>query len=144
MIDMTTDSSSRATSPATTVSAVMPGRPTFTRFNDEFRELFDKYVDSLELSRDKAPRQKATKQIARKIGVSEHTVKSWLRPEGGKAAYACPKWRVDMVKLALPPEVTGLSLTERRLISRSLRQLCDMGVLSGSAAKAFEKIGVKG
>lgn len=53
--------------------------------NKKFRRLYE--------------RSELTKaEIAKKLGVSEPTVKSWLKPETSKSSYACPNWAVDKLK----------------------------------------------
>lgn len=115
------------------------GRPAIKRFNKEFREYFDRLADSLQELSEK-PRTKAMDEAARMLGVSEHAIKSWLRPKGGKSSFACPKWRADMFKLALPQEVSGLSKTERKQLADTLITIRENDLMDPQAAKVFDKI----
>lgn len=107
------------------------------RHNDEFRLLFDRVVDTFE-GRGKV--NTAMELSAKMLGVKPETIKSWLRPEGGKTSYACPKWRVDMYRLAIDKWFNLLSGVERKNIFISLKALRDAGIMSEPTAKAFDKL----
>ena len=55
------------------------------------------------------------------IGVGLTTVKSWCVEEGKEAAATCPKWRVDVFKIALGKKLTYLTDKQRREVLEAHR-----------------------
>ena len=61
--------------------------------------------------------------IAEMIGVGLTTVKSWCVEEGKEAAATCPKWRVDVFKIALGKKLTGLTERQRDEVLEIFRSI---------------------
>lgn len=116
----------------------MPAHPV-ERHNEEFKMLFDRHVASLGEDTENAVRT-AMEQAGDMLGVNPETIKSYRRPEGGRSANACPKWRVDMYRVALPPEVSRIADTTRDEIISGLRYLRGSGVMSEETIRAFDNL----
>jgi transposase len=61
--------------------------------------------------------------IAEMIGVALTTVKCWCVEEGKEAAATCPKWRVDVFKIALGKKLTGLTERQRDEVLEIFRSI---------------------
>jgi hypothetical protein len=62
-------------------------------------------------------------KIAEQLGVGLTIVKSWCVEEGKEMAATCPKWRVDVFKIALGKKLTGLTDRQRNEILEILRSI---------------------
>lgn len=116
------------------------------RYNDEFKKLFERQLDAKR--RDDGTLHKGAvaeteAEAAELLGVKPETVHAWLRPEGGKTSYACPKFRVDMYKLGLPPDISRISFHTRDALMESLSMLRSSGLMSEPSIKAFDRIARK-
>jgi uncharacterized protein YjcR len=88
----------------------MVGRKTSERHNAEFIALW------------KAS-GKTQRDIAELLGVSHITVKSWCVAEGLPMSATCPKWRVDVLKIALGKKLTSLTERQRNEILEIFRSI---------------------
>lgn len=119
------------------------GRHPVERNNDAFNELLERRIAALGDGRRREVVKQATEEAAKMLGVTIHTVLAWCKPHGGKSAIGCPKWRVDMYKLALPPDVSRVSDKTREELLVGLRAVRDSGVMSDASVKAFDKLSRK-
>jgi DNA-binding XRE family transcriptional regulator len=89
---------------------VARGRRKVERHNEEFIAL---WKESGLTQRD----------IAQMIGVGLTTVKSWCVDENTVMAATCPKWRVDVFKIALGKKLTGLTDRQRQEVLEIFRSI---------------------
>lgn len=77
------------------------------RHNEEFRALYE--------------RSGLTKnQIAELLGVTVFAIMSWTRPPSSKASCACPRHRVDALKVALGLKLKDLDDSQRKRVMEML------------------------
>lgn len=110
------------------------------RHNEDFKKLFERHVASKEAGRGIVA--ETEQEAAELLGVTPDTIHAWLRPEGGKSAIGCPKWRVDMYRLSLP-ELSRLSDGARDEIIAGLRYLRGSGTMSPETVAAFDRLARK-
>lgn len=56
----------------------------------DYREALHKAIARAQITRERA---------AEILGVSQHTIDSWLKPETSKSHNRCPHWAVELLKL---------------------------------------------
>jgi transposase len=78
------------------------------RHNDEFRRLYE----ASGLTKE---------QISELIGVSLHSVLQWTKPTTTKNSMACPKHRVDTLKVALGLKLRDLNDSQRARVLSMLK-----------------------
>lgn len=88
------------------------------RHNDEFIKLFALFRSKPEHA--ELTQQDAMVAVSELLGVTPWAVKSWVRPEGGRSAYACPKHRVDAFKVALGLKLADLNESQRKRVMEML------------------------
>jgi transposase len=86
------------------------GRKKVERHNAEFIELYKESGLS-------------QREIAAMLGVALITVKSWCVNEESDFSAGCPKWRVDVFKIALGRKFTWLSARHREELLDLLRSI---------------------
>lgn len=76
------------------------------RYNDEFLEALNKSGLTYE-------------QAADVLNVSLHTILAWLKPKTTRSSCACPRWRVELFRIAALDAIPSLTDDQRReIVSR--------------------------
>lgn len=66
-------------------------------------------------------------EVAKLLGVSLAAVKSWCVDEDANFFVPCPKWRVDVFKIALGRKLTYLSAKQREQVLEIFRSVSGRG-----------------
>jgi hypothetical protein len=59
--------------------------------------------------------------VADLLGVSLHTVRAWMRPDGSRNGCGCPRRRVDALRFLLGESLGEMGDAERRVVGDMVR-----------------------